>query len=68
MSAIATSQPEPLSKSDATTPPALDHLVKICLAKDPEERWQSARDLLAELRMDRCRWRDRHCRGSRIAR
>ena len=49
MSAIATSHPEPLSKADAATPPALDHLVKLCLAKDPDERWQSSRDLLAEL-------------------
>ena len=25
------------------TPPALDHVVKRCLAKDPDDRWQSAR-------------------------
>ena len=31
-------------------PPALDRLVKTCLAKDPEERWQSARDVMSELR------------------
>jgi len=31
------------------TPPALDRLVKKCLAKDPEDRWQSARDLASEL-------------------
>jgi dipeptidyl aminopeptidase/acylaminoacyl peptidase len=49
MSAIATSQPEALSKIDTATPPALDYLVRMCLAKDPDERWQSARDLLAEL-------------------
>jgi eukaryotic-like serine/threonine-protein kinase len=29
--------------------PALDHLVRRCLKKDPDERWQSARDLQAEL-------------------
>ena len=49
MSAIATASPEPLSASQATVPPALDHVVKTCLAKDPEDRWQSTRDLLAEL-------------------
>ncbi len=32
------------------TPPPLDRLVRRCLVKDPEERWQSARDLLHELR------------------
>ena len=30
--------------------PALDHIVWRCLAKDPDERWQSARDLLLELK------------------
>src|SRR6185436_17135776 len=49
ISAIATSHPEPLSKIDPATPPALDHVVRTCLAKDPADRWQTARDLLAEL-------------------
>jgi serine/threonine protein kinase/Tol biopolymer transport system component len=31
-------------------PPALDHIVARCLAKDPDERWQTARDLMLELR------------------
>jgi Tol biopolymer transport system component len=31
------------------TPPSLDRLVKTCLAKDPEGRWQSAADLKREL-------------------
>ena len=31
-------------------PPALDRAVKRCLAKDPDDRWQSARDLAAELK------------------
>ena len=49
MSAIATSEPEPLSKAQPATPAALEHIVKTCLAKDPDDRWQTARDLLAEL-------------------
>jgi len=49
MSAIATSDPEPMSAVQPATPPALEHVVKTCLAKDPEDRWQTARDLLAEL-------------------
>jgi serine/threonine-protein kinase len=31
-------------------PPALDRAVRRCLAKDPDDRWQSARDLAAELK------------------
>jgi eukaryotic-like serine/threonine-protein kinase len=30
-------------------PSALDHVVKTCLAKDPDERWQSAHDISREL-------------------
>ena len=37
--------PPPLAK----VPPALDRTVKKCLAKDPDARWQSARDLVDEL-------------------
>jgi hypothetical protein len=32
------------------TPPALDRVVKTCLEKDPDERWQSAHDLMRELK------------------
>jgi Tol biopolymer transport system component len=32
------------------TPPALDHLIKKCLEKDPDDRWQSARDLADQMR------------------
>jgi Tol biopolymer transport system component len=32
------------------TPPVLDHAIKKCLAKLPEERWQSASDLASELK------------------
>jgi Tol biopolymer transport system component len=49
ISAIATSQPPSLSKIDPAASPALDHVVQVCLAKDPSDRWQTARDLLAEL-------------------
>ena len=31
------------------TPPALDRVVKTCLAKDPEDRWQTAHDVKLQL-------------------
>src|SRR5262249_20716628 len=49
ISAIATSEPPPLSSVEPAAPKALDHIVKTCLAKEPADRWQTARDVLAEL-------------------
>jgi len=40
----------PPSNGHALAPPALDRLVRKCLAKDPDERWQTAKDLGDELR------------------
>ena len=50
ISAILRDEPEPISQVQPTSPAALDRIVKTCLAKDPEERWQSAGDLKRELR------------------
>jgi serine/threonine protein kinase len=49
-SAILEKEPEPISTLQPMTPPALDHAIRVCLAKDPEERWQTPRDLLLELK------------------
>ena len=49
-SAILEKEPESISKLKPMTPPALDHAIRRCLAKDPEERWQTARDLALELK------------------
>jgi serine/threonine protein kinase/dipeptidyl aminopeptidase/acylaminoacyl peptidase len=49
ISAIASMDPPPLSTMQPASTPALDHVVKTCLAKEPADRWQTARDLLAEL-------------------
>src|SRR5712672_782121 len=45
IAAILTSEPAPMTALHAMTPPALERVVRKCLAKDPDERWQSASDL-----------------------
>ncbi len=50
ISAIMSSDPPPLSAVQSMTPSSLDRAVRTCLAKDPEDRWQSAGDLRRELR------------------
>jgi eukaryotic-like serine/threonine-protein kinase len=49
-SAILEKEPGPISATKPMTPPALKHAVKKCLAKLPDERWQSASDLASELK------------------
>jgi Tol biopolymer transport system component/predicted Ser/Thr protein kinase len=52
MAAILTAEPQPMSSSataESVAPPALDRLVRRALAKDPDERWQTARDLMNAL-------------------
>jgi serine/threonine protein kinase/Tol biopolymer transport system component len=50
ISAIMSSEPPLMSSLQPMTPPALDSVVKRSLAKDPDERCQSANDLTYELR------------------
>jgi predicted Ser/Thr protein kinase len=50
MAKILEHDPPPISTVQAMTPPALDRVVTRCLAKDPDDRWQTARDLEVELR------------------
>jgi eukaryotic-like serine/threonine-protein kinase len=49
ISSIMKDQPRPLGELAPLAPAALDRLVRQCLAKDPDERWQSAADLRREL-------------------
>jgi dipeptidyl aminopeptidase/acylaminoacyl peptidase len=49
ISAILTSEPPPVSAIRPMSPPTLDRLVKICLAKDPDARWQTAHDVGLQL-------------------
>ncbi|HSG66891.1 MAG TPA: protein kinase, partial [Gammaproteobacteria bacterium] len=49
IAAIVSSTPTPLSEIAPLTPPALDHVIRKCLAKDPEDRWQSIHDVADQL-------------------
>jgi Tol biopolymer transport system component len=54
--AILTSDPPSVSSSSSSSagepamPPGLDHVIRRALAKHPDERWQTARDMMLELR------------------
>src|SRR5713101_736630 len=49
ISSIMGSEPPPIAALQPMTPPALERVVRTCLAKDPEDRWQSAHDIKSEL-------------------
>src|SRR5262245_40191524 len=49
MSSILKDEPQSISQVQPLAPAALDRVVKTCLAKDPDERWQNAHDLMKEL-------------------
>jgi len=50
VSAIMSQEPVHITAAQPMAPPALERIVRTCLAKDPDDRWQSAHDLAAELR------------------
>jgi len=50
IAAILKETPRPISALVPLSPPALDRVVARCLEKDPDDRWQTARDLLLELK------------------
>jgi serine/threonine protein kinase/Tol biopolymer transport system component len=50
VAAILASEPAPISVTQPMTPPALAQVVKTCLAKDPEERFQTVHDLKLQLK------------------
>jgi Tol biopolymer transport system component/tRNA A-37 threonylcarbamoyl transferase component Bud32 len=50
ISSIMKEEPAPISATAPMTPPALERVVKRCLSKDPEDRWQNAADLKSELK------------------
>ena len=50
IASILEREPRPLAELQPMTPPALDRVVRTCLAKDPNERFQTAHDLRLQLR------------------
>jgi Tol biopolymer transport system component len=50
IAAVLGGEPVPMSTLIPVTPPALERLVKRCIEKDPEDRYQSMRDVVLDLR------------------
>ena len=50
ITAIMSSEPPPPSSVESMSPAGLDYVVQTCLGKDRDDRWQTARDLLRELK------------------
>ncbi len=50
IAAILSSEPVPISSIQPLAPPSLERVVKSCLAKDPEDRWQTTHDVMIELK------------------
>ena len=48
--AILKDEPPPISQLQPVAPPALDYLVRTCLAKDPDARFQSAHDVRLQVK------------------
>jgi serine/threonine protein kinase len=49
-SAILDKEPEPISAVQPLTPPAFEHVVTACLAKNPDDRIQTAHDVVLQLK------------------
>jgi serine/threonine protein kinase/Tol biopolymer transport system component len=45
IASILKEQPQPLRQLQPLTPPSLERVLRTCLEKDPEKRWQSAREV-----------------------
>ncbi len=49
ISAIMSAEPQPLHVLQPMAPPALDRVIRTCLAKDPDARIQTAHDVMLQL-------------------
>jgi serine/threonine protein kinase len=50
IASILKTDPPSISTVQSLSPPALDRVVRTCVTKDPDQRWQSAGDLARELK------------------
>jgi serine/threonine protein kinase/Tol biopolymer transport system component len=50
LAAVLERQPAAISSVQPMTPTSLDQLVRTCMAKDPDERWQTAHDVRLQLK------------------
>src|SRR5271170_861935 len=50
VAAILASDPPPISMVQPMSPPALEQVIKSCLAKDPDDRFQTVHDLKLQLK------------------
>jgi serine/threonine protein kinase/tetratricopeptide (TPR) repeat protein len=53
VSGLLTREPQPLERYLADAPPGLQHIVRKCLEKDLERRYQSMQDVLTDLKLAR---------------
>jgi Tol biopolymer transport system component len=49
IAAILEHEPPAMTEVQPSTPAALERIVRVCLAKDPADRWQNARDVTLQL-------------------
>ena len=49
IAAVLKDDPRPIRELQPAVPTGLERILQVCLVKDPEERWQNARDLRREL-------------------
>jgi len=49
IASVLASEPKPMNTLQPLVPPALERLVRACLGKDPDERWQTAHDLKLQI-------------------
>ena len=49
IAAVLDREPVPLGQVQPLAPPALDRIIRTCLAKDPDDRFQNAHDVMLQL-------------------